>query len=370
MQRRRRGDIPVALGPDRGGTDARRGKQRATPVEIFLGIPAAVQGDWNTAPPGARPAHRGSTAMHTMNISTMHIAVLMGGPGSERRVSLATGAGVAGALRKLGARVAEVDVTGADFALPADVDLAFNAIHGTFGEDGQVQRILEARGVKYTGEGVAGSELAIDKILTKRRFIERGVPTAQYEILRSRARPSLPAPLVIKAPREGSSVGVFIVRQPDELESSLAEAWKFGTELLVEEFIEGRELTVGIVGDLALPVIEIVAKKDFYNFENKYPFLNPNAAGADHFCPAPLEDTTTRKVQQIALAAHRALDLEVYSRVDLLLTNSGAPFVLEINTIPGMTPSSLLPEAAGVAGISYEQLCARIVELSLKRQAA
>lgn len=291
----------------------------------------------------------------------------MGGPGSERRVSLASGAGVAKALRELGAEVIEVDIPGRDFTVPPGTEVAFNVIHGTFGEDGQVQRILEARGVPYTGEGVAGSELAIDKIATKQRLIERGAPTAKFEILRDGAQPTLPLPFVIKAPREGSSVGIYIVHEAARLPESLAEAWKFGPELMVEQFIEGRELTVGIVGDLALPIIEIVAKKDFYNFENKYPFLNPNAAGADHFCPAALSDVVTRRVQEIALAAHRALDLEVYSRVDLLLTNADEPYVLEVNTIPGMTPSSLLPEAAAAVGISYPELCRRIIELSLAR---
>ena len=310
--------------------------------------------------------------MHHMSLdlTQMKIAVLMGGPGSERKVSLATGAGVAGALRKQGAEVTEVDVTDANFALPAGVELAFNAIHGTFGEDGQVQRALEARGVKYTGEGVAGSELAIDKIASKQRFVKCGVPTPAFEILAGDAQPTLPLPYVVKAPREGSSVGVYIVRTAGEVGWSLVEARNYASELLVEQFVEGRELTVGIVGDVTLPVIEIVAKKDFYNFENKYPFLNPNAAGADHYCPAQIGEAATQLVQRTALAAHRALGLEVYSRVDLLLTAAGEPFVLEINTIPGMTSASLLPEAAAAAGQSYEQLCARIVELSLNRPSA
>lgn len=306
----------------------------------------------------------------SIDLKNKKIAVLMGGPGSERKVSLATGSGVAGALRKLGADVTEVDVTDANFALPDEVDVAFNAIHGTFGEDGQVQRILESRGVKYTGEGVAGSELAIDKIASKKRFVERGVPTPAFEILANGAQPTLTVPFVVKAPREGSSVGVYIVRTEDQIESSLAEARKYASELLVEQFVEGHELTVGIVGDVAFPVIEIVAKKDFYNFENKYPFLNPNAAGADHYCPAAIGEVATELVQRTALAAHRALDLEVYSRVDVLLTQYGEPFVLEVNTIPGMTSVSLLPEAAAEAGMSYEQLCARIVELSLNRPSA
>ena len=295
------------------------------------------------------------------------IAVLMGGPGSERKVSLKSGEGVVMALRELGATVIPVDVLGSDFEIGQPVEIAFNVIHGTFGEDGQLQRILESKGISYTGEGVAGSELAIDKIATKQRLLERGVPTAGFEVLRDGARPTLAAPYVIKAPREGSSVGVFIVHEPGEAAAALLQAQEFGTELLVEKFVSGRELTIGIVGDLTLPVIEIVAKKDFYNFENKYPFLNPNAAGADHFCPAALSPELTALVQRTALAAHRALDLEVYSRVDILLTEAGEPFVLEINTIPGMTPSSLLPEAAAAVGISYPQLCARIIELSLSR---
>jgi len=293
------------------------------------------------------------------------IAVLMGGPGSERKVSHASGAGVAQALRGLGADVTEVDVTGMEVSVPAGTEVAFNVIHGTLGEDGQLQRQLEAQGVIYTGEGVEGSELAIDKIAAKRRFTEHNVPTAPYEILRDGATPTLPLPFVIKAPREGSSVGVYIVRDLATLAGSLNEARAYSHELLVEKFIDGRELTVGIVGGEALPVIEIRAKKDFYNFENKYPFLNPNAAGADHFCPAPLSPEVTRRVQETALAANRALGLQVYSRVDVLLTADDQPFVLEINTIPGMTPASLLPEAAAAAGISYGELCARIIELSL-----
>ena len=292
----------------------------------------------------------------------------MGGPGNERKVSLASGAGVAKALRSLGADVTEVDVAGPDFAVPAGTEVAFNVIHGTFGEDGQIQRILESRGVRYTGERVAGSELAIDKIATKQRFLERNVPTAAFEILRDGASPTLPLPYVVKAPREGSSVGVFIVRDAAKVEETMREAWKFGRELLVEQFIAGRELTVGVIGDRALPVIEIRPKKagEFYDFANKYNFLNPQAAGADHICPAPLSDRLTHRVQQIALAAHRALDLDVYSRVDVLLSEADEPFVLEINTIPGMTPVSLLPEAAKVEGIDYPELCARIVQLSLR----
>lgn len=304
-----------------------------------------------------------------MDLRAMPIAVLMGGPGSERQVSLKSGEGVAEALSSLGARILPVDVTGPEFELPEEAAIAFNVIHGTFGEDGQLQRILEGRGVRYTGEGVAGSELAIDKIATKRRLESRGVPTARFEVIQAGAQPTLPLPFVIKAPREGSSVGVYVVHEAEKLPQVLADAAKYSAELLVEEFVEGRELTVGIVGEQVLPIIEIRPKQagEFYDFANKYNFLNPQAAGADHICPADLPAELARKVQELALAAHRALDLEVYSRVDVLLNSANQPFVLEINTIPGMTPVSLLPEAARAAGISYPELCRRIIELSLSR---
>ncbi len=304
----------------------------------------------------------------TTDFSKIRIAVLAGGPGSERVVSLSAAEAVADALRSLGADVVEVDVKGPGFTVPEGTDLAFNIIHGTFGEDGQVQRELEAQGVRYTGEGVAGSELAFDKILSKRCFEEHGIPTAKYEVVRAGETPALPLPYVIKAPREGSSVGVYIVRTPEEIAPAVAEAAKFGERLLVEEYVAGRELTVGILGDLALPVIEICPKEGFYDFANKYPFLDPQGKGAaDHFCPAPLDDATTKHVQETALAAHRALGLEVYSRVDFLLREDGSIVVLEINTIPGMTRASLLPEAAAKVGIAFPQLCEKIARLSLAR---
>jgi len=302
------------------------------------------------------------------SLTNKRIAVLKGGPGSERQISLASAAGVAGALRELGAEVVEVDITGPHFELPEGIDLAFNMIHGTFGEDGQLQRALEARGIPYTGEGVRGSELAFDKLKCKVRFVERGVPTPKFETVAAGATPSMPLPYVVKAPCEGSSVGVYIVRTPEEVAPALAAAARYARELLVEEFVEGRELTVGILDGMALPIIEIRPRTGFYDFANKYPFLDPTGQGsADHFCPAALDEATTSRIQQLALAAHRALDLEVYSRVDFLLRPNGDALVLEINTIPGMTQASLLPEAANVAGIRYPQLCERIAELSLSR---
>ncbi|MEO5718796.1 MAG: D-alanine--D-alanine ligase [Chthoniobacterales bacterium] len=294
------------------------------------------------------------------------IAVLKGGPGSERKVSLATGAGVAGALRSLGAEVTEIDVENAAFILPNDTELAFVALHGTFGEDGQVQQILEERGVPYTGEGREESRLAFDKIPSKQKFTQRGVATPPWEIIHTGEQPSLPLPYVIKAPRQGSTVGVYIVKEEAAVAAALSDAAKYDNELLIEQFIPGRELTIGVLGDLALPVLEIIPKSGFYDFNDKYPFLNPQGGGgAQHVCPAQIPGELTSRIQDLALLATQSLGLKVYSRVDIMLSEQNEPFVLEINTIPGMTETSLLPDAAAVAGISYPQLCLHIIELSL-----
>jgi D-alanine-D-alanine ligase len=296
------------------------------------------------------------------------IAVLMGGPSAERVVSLATGRGISKALRSLGADVVDVDVRDAKFELPRDVEFAFIALHGTFGEDGQVQRILEERGVAYTGEGVEGSQLAFDKIRSKEKFREHGVRTPEWETIGAHQRPGMQLPIVVKAPRQGSTVGVYIVKKSEELEPAIADAAKYDHELLIEKFVSGRELTIGILGDEALPILEIIPKGGFYDFTNKYPFLNPQAGGAaQHICPASIEPGKTKEIQELALSAFCALGLRVYSRVDVILSRTGEPFVLEINTIPGMTEASLLPEAAAAAGISYVDLCRRVIALSRAR---
>jgi D-alanine-D-alanine ligase len=296
------------------------------------------------------------------------IAVLMGGPGSERDVSLATGRGVSKALRSLGAEVVEVDVHDENFALPKDVDLAFITIHGTFGEDGQLQEILEKRGMAYTGDGVEASRAAFDKILSKEKFREHDVVTPEWEVIEVGQRPTISVPLVVKPARQGSTVGVVIVKDASELDSAMTEAAKYDRKLLIEKFVSGRELTIGILGDQALPILEIIPKGGFYDFNNKYPFLNPQAGGgAEHVCPAEIDPNKTKQVQKQALHAFRALGLVVYGRVDVLLPDSGNPSVLEVNTIPGMTEASLLPEAAAAAGINYVDLCARIIALSRAR---
>jgi D-alanine-D-alanine ligase len=173
---------------------------------------------------------------------------------------------------------------------------------------------------------------------------------------------------VLKPPREGSTVGVHIIKSENEIAAAMDDLARFGRDVLVERFIPGRELTIGILGDQALPILEIIPKGGFYDFTNKYPFLNPQAGGgAQHVCPAQIDPAKTEEIQQLALKAHRALGLEVYSRVDVLLSADGASFVLEANTIPGMTEASLLPEAAAAAGIGYPELCLRIIELSERK---
>ena len=296
------------------------------------------------------------------------IAVLMGGPGSERDVSLATGRGVSKALRSLGAEVVDVDVRDEKFVLPKDVDFAFITIHGTFGEDGELQKILEERGVPYTGDGVEASRAAFDKVLSKEKFREHNVVTPEWEVVEVGRRPTISVPLVVKAPRQGSTVGVVIVKDASELDSAMAEAGKYDRTLLIEKFVPGRELTIGVLGDQALPILEIIPKGGFYDFNNKYPFLNPQAGGgAEHVCPAKIDPAKTKQIQEQALDAFRSLGLVVYGRVDILLSDSSDTFVLEVNNIPGMTEASLLPEAAAAAGISYVDLCARIIALSRAR---
>lgn len=290
------------------------------------------------------------------------VAVLMGGPGAEREVSLRSGAAVGRALRAAGAVVEEIDIREPAFDLPGDIALAYNMIHGTFGEDGQLQEILEARGIPYTGEGVAASRLAFDKILSKEKFDAFNVPTAAWHIVR-RAEPlPIAPPFVLKAPRQGSSVGVHIIKDPAAAPAALEDCLRFGDEVLIEEFFTGRELTVGILGDEALPIVEIVPNEGFYDYAHKY-----TKGASEYFVPADIGDDATKAVQQAALAAKRALGLQVYSRVDVLLAPDGRLNVLEINTIPGMTETSLLPKAAAVAGLDFPALCERIAALSFAR---
>lgn len=304
--------------------------------------------------------------MKTLHKDTA-IALLMGGPGSEREVSIVSGKAVQEALQQEGfTHVTPVIVDSERPVIPEGTELCYNIIHGTYGEDGGLQAYLEELGIPYTGASSATSRLCFDKTLSKKIFVENGVPTPASEIIQPGQRPSMPAPLVIKPPCEGSSVGVEIVREDAEMDKALSANARFGTPLLVEEFISGKELTVAILDGEALPVIHICPRSGFYDMNNKYPSLY-GGVGSDYICPADLTPEETQAVQQAALDAYRALGVEVYGRVDVLLTPEGRPYVLEINTIPGMTSASLFPKAAAAVGISFGELCTRIAEISLRQ---
>ncbi|MDF1739852.1 MAG: D-alanine--D-alanine ligase [Verrucomicrobiales bacterium] len=301
------------------------------------------------------------------SIDQLHVAVLAGGPGSERDVSLASARGVAEALEGHVAKVTLVDVKGPGFDLPDGTDIAFNVIHGTYGEDGALQAELEERGVQYTGARRVSSALAFDKVLSKNAFIEAGVSTPRSEVIMIGAADVAPGalglPCVVKPPREGSSVGVHLVHSGTEWDAAIADACQYSPDVLVEELITGKELTVGVLGDQVFPVIHIQPRSGFYDITNKYPWMT-GQGGTDYFCPADLSESVTARVQEEALKAHKSLGIEVYSRVDILLSEDETPYVLEVNTIPGMTESSLLPKAAKAAGIDYANLCLKIITLS------
>lgn len=304
------------------------------------------------------------------NIKNLKVAVLMGGPGSERDVSLASGEAVLKAFLSKGIDAVKVDVTEAKIELPEGTGIAINVIHGTFGEDGELQRQLESMGIPYTGAGAVSSALAFDKVESKKVFVEAGVPTPACEIMdcsKGIQFPNMPLPYVVKPPREGSSVGVHIARTQEEAELALTDAAQYGDEVLVEQFVEGKELTVGILDGEALPVVHIAPRSGFYDMSNKYPWMTGDG-GTDYYCPAELSEELTAAVQKAAVAAHQSLGVEVYSRVDVLLDAEGSPFVLEANTIPGMTESSLLPKAAQAAGYPFADLCMKIASLSLSIQ--
>ncbi len=310
-----------------------------------------------------------STESHLPDFSQLHVVVLAGGPGSEREVSLNSAKGVVGALEGRVGRVTLVEVRDSDFALPGDTDVAFNVIHGTYGEDGELQAELARRGVAYTGAREESSRLAFDKIASKAAFRRADVRTpGEWILTREEAMAAadrVTFPCVVKPPREGSSVGVHIVQDASAWEAAVSDAVKYGPDLLVEEFIAGKELTVGVLGDEALPIIHIQPRSGFYDIRNKYPWMT-GEGGTDYFCPADLSPAVTEAVKEMALRAHRALGVEVYSRVDILLREEDQePYVLEVNTIPGMTESSLLPKAAAAAGVDYATLCLKIITFSL-----
>ena len=297
-----------------------------------------------------------------------NIVVMLGGPSAEREVSLRSGAAAAKALRSLGHRVTEVDPQPCNWTLPDNTDVVFLALHGTYGEDGAVQGELNHIGVPYTGCSAEASRIAFDKMLTKSRCAAAGVPVAKSLVVDSSKTPwpqRWNPPVVVKPVRQGSSVGLQFVNRVEEWPAALKEALQFDSQALVEPRIIGRECTVGILGDRVLPIIEVRPRSGAYDYHSKY-----TKGETDYLCPAPLDTATTDRVQAAALAAFRAIGGRDYARVDVMVTAAGEPVVLEVNTLPGLTETSLLPKAAAVAGFSYAELCQRMVELAMARALA
>ena len=296
----------------------------------------------------------------------LNITVMLGGPSAEREVSLRSGAAVASALRSLGHAVSELDPRTPEWVLPAKTDAVFLALHGTYGEDGTVQKQLDALGVPYTGCDAEASRIAFDKVLTKQSCIQAGVPTAKFATVHSAAAAlpeNLSLPLVVKPARQGSSVGLQFVERIEDWPVALAESLKFDSEILVEEKIVGRETTVGILGGKVLPVVEVRPKAGSYDYTNKY-----TPGNTEYFCPANFDAATTQRIQAAALSAFHAIDGRDYARVDVMVCADGSPMVLEVNTLPGMTETSLLPKAAAAAGLSYNELCQRMIDLALEQK--
>jgi len=292
------------------------------------------------------------------------VAVLLGGMSAEREVSLRSGAQVVAALKQAGFEVTAIDV-GADLpaliqALTPAPDVIFNALHGRYGEDGTIQGVLDYLGIPYTHSGVRASALAMDKAAAKAVFAHAGLPVAPHRIIEISEladHDPLPPPYVVKPVNEGSSVGVSIVRPGDNRNAEIVAAWTFGPAM-VEQYIPGRELTVGVLEDHALAVTEIISGETFYDYHAKYA-----AGGSHHVIPAEIPADITRRAMDIALAAHRALGCRGASRSDLRYDDAtGRLVLLEVNTQPGMTATSLLPEQAAYTGMDFPALCAWMVE--------
>lgn len=295
----------------------------------------------------------------------LHIAVMLGGPSAEREVSLRGGQAVARALRARGHSVKEVDPVPGKWRLPEGTSAVFLALHGTYGEDGQIQRELDALGVPYTGCGAEASRVAFNKVLTKQKCIEAGVPTAEFRVITDPAAPfppGFPLPAVLKPVKQGSSVGLRFIETEADWPEALRFSFQYDDELLIEPKIAGRETTAGILDGRALPLVEVRPHQGTYDYQNKY-----TSGATDYFCPADFEPSAAARIQEAALCAFQAIGGRDYARVDIMATPAGEPCVLEVNTLPGMTETSLLPKAAAAAGISYEELCEKMVELALRR---
>jgi D-alanine-D-alanine ligase len=293
------------------------------------------------------------------------IGVMMGGFSREREISLKTGKAILKALTGKGYTATPIDV-GDDIAeklVKEKIECAFLALHGRFGEDGTVQGMLELMRIPYTGSGVLASALAMHKVMSKKFFLCEKIPTPRYEVFQREKmkkdlpeRISLPLPVVVKPAREGSTIGVSIVRKDEELGPALMKAGEYDEEILVEEFMKGREITVGILENIPLPVIEIAPKSGFYDYHSKY-----TKGETQYVLPARIPREKYLYAQEISLRAFQELDCSGVARVDLMTDENENPFVIDINTMPGMTETSLLPMAANYAGIPFEDLVERIL---------
>lgn len=301
------------------------------------------------------------------------IGVLMGGPSSEREISLKSGHAVLQALKESGLDAVAVDITTdnieENIALikSQHIDCTFIALHGRFGEDGQVQKILEILKIPYTGSGVQASRLAMDKVASLEIFEKNRLKIPDHEVVEKNTNwtlhKELGLPLVIKPATHGSSIGLSIVNKDEDLEKAVNFAFSFDKRVIIEEYIKGRELTVGILDDKALPVIEIIPKKNFFDYEAKY-----KAGMADYIVPAELPKGIAKKVQKSALSAHKLLGCFGCSRADIILSEGNIAYILEINTIPGFTSMSLLPKAAKAAGIDFGALCIKLIKLAYEKK--
>jgi D-alanine-D-alanine ligase len=299
------------------------------------------------------------------------VAVVMGGSSAEREVSIQTGSGVMRAVQSLGYEAKSVDYDDRFFDAMRELkpSVAFIALHGPGGEDGHVQALLEYLSIPYTGSGVEASALAMDKHLTKKLLAAEGLPTAAWDLfdLAGGTLPLLPGsldlPLVIKPRFEGSSAGVVIVKTHEQWTNAMLAASKSYGQILAEEFVEGREFTCGVLGEEALPVLEIVPNQDtFYTYAAKY-----EAGGSTHIVPARIDEDLAARMQMLALSTHRLLGLRDYSRTDFVVSRDNRPYVLEINSLPGLTATSLLPDACNAIGLGYEALVDRLIGYALSR---
>lgn len=296
------------------------------------------------------------------------IGVLCGGRSSERKISLKSGKAIYDALQRTGFHAILIDPVKKENLnrLLKTIDIAFLGLHGIGGEDGKIQLFLERKGISYTGSTPRGCRLSMDKALTKKILISRGIPTPPYTLIKQKNWQSkiekMSLPLFFKPPKEGSSIGVFSVIRIQAAAHQISRSLKHYGQMMVEKKIIGREFTVGILGNQALPVIELKPKNDFYDFKSKY-----TKGMTQYIVPAKIPVSMARKMQRLALRTHRALGLRDLSRVDLMADQKGKLYILEANSIPGFTEFSLLPKAARCAGISFEDLCATIVGFAAKR---